>query len=113
MWLDWFTIQSLEHSENCKVASDRPMNKEALHIAPKSEFNNSKLYSAKKDSDELIMHVEELRIKISELCEEYDVTLDGLDNHLTSTGPGPLTTEVIQDKLNYWYKLTIKKKIKL
>ena len=41
---------------------------------------------------------------INNLPEEYDVILDSLENHLTFTGPGALTTEVICDKLNHWYK---------
>ena len=70
----------------------------------KSEFNSSKLESIKKDPDEWISNLEGLQIHTNEfklkgntngedfmihvlnnLHKEYDVILDGIENHLMSS----------------------------
>ena len=38
------------------------------------------------------------------LPKECDVISDGLENHLTSTGPDALTTELLCNKLNHWHE---------
>ena len=89
----------------------------------KSEFHNSKLRSIEKDADEWIANFEELQTQMSEfglksnitnkdfmnhvlnnLPEEYDVILDRLENHLTSSMDDALTIEVFCEKLNHQHE---------
>ena len=104
------------------------MNKYAPHTALpllklKNEFYILKLESIEKDPDEWISTMEELQIQrkkfslyatnnnedfmiyvLNILPKEYDVTLDGLENYLTSNGDDPSTNEVVREKLNHKYK---------
>ena len=110
---------------NCKVAWNRLVRKYALHIASsllklKSEFHNSKLKSIDKDPNEWIYHLEGIRTQMNEfglkgnvsdedfmiqvlnnLPKEYDVILNGLENHLTATKDNALNIDSICEKLNY------------
>ena len=67
-------VQNAKHfelpEENCKVTWDRLINKCALHTASsllqlKWNFHNSKLKSIKKDPNEWIANLEELRIQMN------------------------------------------------
>ena len=50
---------------------------------------------------------------LSNLPEEYDVILDGLENRLMATGENALTIDTIREKLNHRYeKIKNKKKEK-
>ena len=110
---------------NCKVVWDRLVSKYALHTASpllklKSEFHNSRLESIDKDPNEWISHLEGLQIQITKFRQkgnvsdedfmihllnnlpmEYDVILDGLENHLTATGKNALSIDSIHKKLNH------------
>ena len=41
---------------------------------------------------------------LNNLSKEYNVILDGLENHLMATGDNALTIDSIHEKLNYRYK---------
>ena len=41
---------------------------------------------------------------LNNLLKYYNVFLDGFENHLTATGDGTLTIDVIHKKLNHWYE---------
>ena len=41
---------------------------------------------------------------LNNLCKEYDVNFDGLENHITSRDPNALTAEMIHENLNHWYE---------
>ena len=47
---------------------------------------------------------------LNNLFEEYNVILDGLENHLTVTGENALTIDSICEKLNHRYKRIKSKK---
>ena len=87
----------------------------------KSEFQNSKLESIKKDPDETISNFGGLRIQMSNFDLKDKITgedfmmhilnnLNGLENHLTASGDNPLTIEVIHKKLNQWHEKKAKMK---
>ena len=48
--------------------------------------------------EDFMMHV------LNNLPKEYDVILDGLENHLTISGDNALTGDSILEKLNHRYK---------
>ena len=119
---------------NCKVALDNLASKYALHTASsllklKSEFHNSKFDSIDKDPDKWILHLEGLQIWMSEFSQkgsvsdedfminvlnnfpkEYNVILDGLENHLTATGENALNIDLFREKLNHRYEKIKSKK---
>ena len=41
---------------------------------------------------------------LNNLPEEYDVILNGLENHLTLSCPNVLTIKVIYKNTNHWYE---------
>ena len=41
---------------------------------------------------------------LNNLLKEYDVILDGLENHLMATGENALTIDSIHEKLNHRYE---------
>ena len=47
---------------------------------------------------------------LNNLPEDFNVILDGLENHLMMTGDDALTINVICKKFNHWYKKTKSKK---
>ena len=50
---------------------------------------------------------------LNNLPKEYDVILDGLENHLTATGENALGIDTIREKLNHRYeKIKAKKEEK-
>ena len=50
---------------------------------------------------------------LNNLPKEYDIILDGLENHLTATGNNVLRIDMIRKKLNHWNeKIKIKKRRK-
>ena len=48
---------------------------------------------------EFMIHV------LHNLPHEYDVTMNKLENSLTSYGPDTLTIEVIHEKLSHWFEM--------
>ena len=90
----------------------------AMSLLKLTNIFTSKLESIEKDTDEWISNLEVVWIWISKfrlkgnitdedftihvlnnLPEEYNVILNGLDNHLTLSGDDMLTIEVICEKL--------------
>ena len=90
----------------------------------KSEFHNSKLELIEKiqtigswiwkslkfglkgnvNDEDFLIHV------LNNLPNEYDVILDGFENHVTLSGDDSLTIEVICEKFKHWYE-KIKKEV--
>ena len=119
---------------SCKIEWDRLVSKYAPHAALsllklKCKFHKSKLELMEKNSNQWISNLEGLQICINEfgqkgniteddfmicvlnnLAKEYNVILDGLENHLTATGDDVLTIDVIRKKLNHWHKKVKSKK---
>ena len=88
-----------------------------------SEFHICKFDSIEKDPNEWISNLEGLQIWMNEfgikgniankdfmihilnnLPKEYDVILDGLENHLMVSGENVLTINVIHKKINHQYE---------
>ena len=112
---------------NCKVAWDRLVAKYAPKSLPsllkyKKKFENSKLDSAEKDTEDWISELEGLTVDIesidassaisdrdlmvkilNNLPSEYDVILDGLESRLNKSGDDALTLEDIREKLGTRY----------
>ena len=104
---------------NCKIAWDMLVSKYApcmvsSFLKLKIKFHNSKLDLIKKDPDEWIFNLGELRIHMGKLDQkgsitdkdfmihilnnfpkEYDAIFDWLENHLTVSGDSVLTIETI------------------
>ena len=45
-----------------------------------------------------------LILAMSHFFKEYNIILDGLENHLTSNGPDTMTMDVLHEKFNHWYE---------
>ena len=100
---------------DCMIAWDRLTSNYACHTVTslpklKREFNNSKLESMEKVPDEWILHPEGLQIQMNKFGkkayipdedfvihvfnnfpEDYNVILNGPENHLMATGDNVLT----------------------
>ena len=57
--------------------------------------SNDQIWTKRED---FMIHV------LNNLPEEYDVILDGLENHLMATGENALTVDSIHEKLNHRYE---------
>ena len=69
-----------------------------------NEFGNKGNVSNK----DFMIHV------LNNLSEEYDIILNGLENHLTATGDDALTVDSIRKKLNHRFeKIKSKKEVKI